>query len=119
MKDKAKDATLEFERLCGTYVYPATPNTKDELIEFWSAGIAAAAETPADHKALEQISNRMQEYARNSRLYQKYPALEELNDDLLSFEDMDFLSENEEASVVSWHNFMSTLLERTKSIIEY
>jgi hypothetical protein len=63
----SKAALSRFESLCKKYVYPLTPNTKDELIEFWSAGVAAGNENPKNIETLEYISNRMQEDARNCK----------------------------------------------------
>jgi hypothetical protein len=114
-----KTALKTFEELCIKYIYPATPDTKNELIEFWSAGIAAGNENPNSIETLEYISNRMQENARSSMLYKQYPALEEINDDLLSFEDMHHLSEDVDASIKEWHAYMSDLIERTKQVIDY
>lgn len=119
MSNEEKTATEKFEKLCQKYVYTTAPNTKDDLIEFWSAGISASSENPNDIETLERISNRMQEDARNSRLYEIYPALKEINDDLLNFEDVDALSEDEHASINDWHAFMNTPVEKTKAAIVY
>jgi hypothetical protein len=56
--------------------------------------------------------------ARNSKLYDEYPELEDLNDKLLSFEDMHVISKDPAASVKSWHEFMQTLLQRAKAAIQ-
>ena len=115
----SETALHKFESLCKKYIYPSTPNTKEELIEFWSAGVAAGKENTDDIEILERISNRMQEDARNSKLYDMYPELEEINDDLLSFEDMHLLSEDVAASIRDWQMYMSDLVDRTKQIINY
>lgn len=108
-----------FKSLCKRYIYPAVPNRRVELIEFWSVGLAAGAETPNDIETLSFISNRMQENVRNPKLYDQYPALEELNDELLGFEDMDHTSDDIDGSINSWHKFALTLIERTKEILEF
>ena len=112
-------ALNKFECLCHIYIYPLAPNTKDELIEFWGAGVAAGNENPDSIDTLAYINNKMQEYASNSKLYDEYPELEEIYGDLLDFEDMHFLSEDEDASIRDWHAYMSKLIDRTKQVIKY
>lgn len=86
---------------------------------FWAAGVAVGVEHPRGIERLAYVSNRMQEDARNSKLYDQYPALEELNDELLDFEDMDVLSESKASSVKAWHEFAQSLIERAKVALDY
>jgi len=117
MNDGAKPWTKIFEDLCRRYTYRSTPDTKDELIAFWSAGIEAGNESPNDIEALDVLVTGCRR-TRGSRLYTEYPALEELNDDLLYFEDMHHLSDDVDTSIREWYAFMKSLINRTKGVIE-
>jgi hypothetical protein len=114
---KPDTAAEKFNKLCWIYTYPRTPDSVKQLLEFWEAGITAGRENPSDISKLAFISQKMQENARASSLYDEYPELEEINDGLLRFEDMDYISEDEDRSILDWHIYMDGLLIRTKEIL--
>lgn len=82
-------AQQRFKDLTAKYAYPHGPSNKAELIDLIQAGNAVIKENPTDIDLTQRTSLAMQAGITASPLNDTYPALEQVSDYLVTFDDFE------------------------------
>lgn len=116
MTKQAKD----FNSLYHRYVFPSAPTTKSELIELFQAGLAEVEKNPDDIDNFEFVNLTVQGVLNSSPLYDKHPELEEINDEMLGFEDLEAVLTDPikvQEAVRTWIAYIKSVPEKLNSIL--
>ena len=123
MSNHPKPATEAFNKLREFRNSPQVEdplNSKQKIVEYLQAGVAAANENLDDPEKLADIIYDLEIFSEND--IRKYPELDEIQDDIMSFEDFPKVDKDQgldvNGSIQAWVKFSSDLVDRVSTIIK-
>jgi hypothetical protein len=102
-------------------VLQASPaDTKQEIIRIFRLALSVINDYPDDPRLLDDINLIIQGKLNSSPLYSQHPELEEINDELLGYEDLELVLKDKEkvqAAISDWQSYVGTVPAKLDSIM--